>query len=174
MIVVYIPALRRPPLKLTSNRSSFFFSPNSILFSSHPAVTMALPLFLFLGFALLLMGLFKVRNIGTRPKNLPPGPPTKWLLGNLLQMPREKAYLQFKKWADEYGPIYTLILGTQTTIVLTDAEIVKDLLDKRSGIYSSRPEAYLSRVASKGLRMAGMVGFFSSFFLSPPHCLARE
>ncbi|KAK3402583.1 cytochrome P450 [Sordaria brevicollis] len=105
--------------------------------------------------ALFLAVLFKIRNVGIRPKDLPPGPPTKWLLGNLLQMPKEKAYLQFKKWADEYGPIYTLILGTQTTIVLTDAEIVKELLDKRSGIYSSRAEAYLSRVASKGLRMAG-------------------
>lgn len=130
---------------------------------------MALPLLPLLLLSLILYTLIRIRTVGLRPSSLPPGPPTRWLLGNLLQMPKEKAYLQFKKWADEYGPIYTLILGTQTTIVLNDAEVVKELLDKRSGIYSSRAEAYLSRVASKGLRMAGWVCFLPFLcFLSPP------
>ncbi|KAI0196404.1 cytochrome P450 [Astrocystis sublimbata] len=58
-------------------------------------------------------------------------------------MPKEKGHLQFQKWADEYGPIYSLILGTQTMIVLSSDQAVKDLLDRRSGIYSSRPDMYL-------------------------------
>ncbi|KAI1125417.1 cytochrome P450 [Nemania abortiva] len=69
-------------------------------------------------------------------------------------MPKGKGHLQFQKWANEYGPIYSLILGTRTMIVLSSDEAVKDLLDKRSGIYSSRPDNYLSQdIVSGGFRM---------------------
>ncbi|KAI0390715.1 cytochrome P450 [Xylariaceae sp. FL0594] len=69
-------------------------------------------------------------------------------------MPKEKGHLQFQKWAEEYGPIYSLILGTQVMIVLSSDQAVKDLLDKRSGIYSSRPDIYLGHdVISSGYRM---------------------
>ena len=43
-------------------------------------------------------------------------------------------------------------------IVLSSSRVVKDLLDKRSAIYSSRPEMFLSQdVVSGGLRMGLMV-----------------
>ncbi|EMD69700.1 hypothetical protein COCSADRAFT_76274 [Bipolaris sorokiniana ND90Pr] len=71
-------------------------------------------------------------------------------------MPKEKTHLQFKKWAEEYGPVYSLMLGTWTLIVLASDQAVKDLLDKRSAIYSSRPDHYLAQVASGGLRFALM------------------
>ncbi|KAI1336781.1 cytochrome P450 [Xylariaceae sp. FL0016] len=104
-------------------------------------------------FVLVLL-LYRVGRIGRRPKGLPPGPPTLPLIGNLHLMPREKGHLQFQKWAEEYGPIYSLILGTQIMIVLSSDQVVKDLLDKRSGIYSSRPDKYLGNdIASGGFRM---------------------
>jgi hypothetical protein len=77
-------------------------------------------------------------------------------------MPKEKAHLQFQKWAEEYGPVYSLILGTKVMIVLSSDQAIKDLLDKRSGIYSSRPDMYLGKVVSGGLRMLLMVCFFRS------------
>ncbi|KAI0465656.1 cytochrome P450 [Xylaria cf. heliscus] len=101
--------------------------------------------------------LYRLSKIGQRPKGLPPGPPTLPLVGNLHLMPKEKGHLQFQKWANEYGPIYSLILGTQVMIVLSSDEAVKDLLDKRSGIYSSRPDMYLSHnIAGGGFRMVQM------------------
>jgi hypothetical protein len=54
-------------------------------------------------------------------------------------------------------PIYSLILGTRVVIVLSSDKTVKDLLDKRGGIYSSRPDSYISRVASGGMHFAMMV-----------------
>ncbi|KAL1884072.1 hypothetical protein Daus18300_000181 [Diaporthe australafricana] len=99
---------------------------------------------------------FRLRNVGRRPKNLPPGPPTMPLIGNLHLMPQEHPHVQFKKWAEEYGPIYSLILGTNVMIVLSSDEVIKDLLDKRSGIYSSRPDIYLGNVASGWLRVVLM------------------
>ncbi|KAI0868661.1 cytochrome P450 [Hypoxylon argillaceum] len=101
--------------------------------------------------------LYRLSRIGRRPKGYPPGPPTLPLIGNLHLMPKEKGHLQFQKWANEYGPIYSLILGTKVMIVLSSDETVRDLLDKRSGIYSSRPDMYLSHdIVSGGFRMVSM------------------
>lgn len=105
----------------------------------------------------------RVYQIGHRPKNYPPGPPTLPFLGNLHQIPQEKRHLQFEKWAREYGPIYSLILGTKVMIVLNSDLAIKDLLDKRGAIYSSRPEAYIAQdILSSGLRILFMV-FSSSY-----------
>ncbi|KAI0537942.1 cytochrome P450 [Xylaria digitata] len=103
--------------------------------------------------SLVVILLYQLSRIGRRPKGYPPGPSTLPVIGNLHIMPKEKGHLQFEKWVNEYGPIYSLILGTQVMVVLSSDEIVKDLLDKRSGIYSSRPDMYLSHdIASGGLR----------------------
>ncbi|KAL7623161.1 hypothetical protein AAE478_006842 [Parahypoxylon ruwenzoriense] len=103
--------------------------------------------------AVILLLLYRLSRIGQRPKDYPPGPPTLPLIGNLHQMPKEKGHLQFQKWAEEYGPVYSLILGTQVMIVLSSDKAIKDLLDKRSSNYSSRPEMYLANTVSGGFRM---------------------
>lgn len=103
------------------------------------------------------LAVYRLSKIGRRPAGYPPGPPTLPLIGNIHLMPKEKAHLQFQKWAEEYGPVYSLILGTKVMIVLSSDQAVKDLLDKRSGIYSSRPDMYLGRIASGSLRMLLMV-----------------
>ncbi|KAI1616059.1 putative cytochrome P450 oxidoreductase [Exophiala viscosa] len=103
--------------------------------------------------------LVRVLRLGRRPANYPPGPPTVPILGNIHLMPTHDAHKQFQKWAEEYGPVYSLILGTKTLIVLSSAEAVKDLLDKRSAIYSDRPEMYIGQdLGSGGLRLL-MMGY---------------
>ncbi|OTA08260.1 hypothetical protein A9Z42_0092360 [Trichoderma parareesei] len=65
-------------------------------------------------------------------------------------MPTKNAHLQFQKWAQEYGPVYSLMLGTKVAIVLSSDVAVKDLLDKRSSIYSGRPELYMGQEIMSG------------------------
>jgi hypothetical protein len=101
--------------------------------------------------------LYRLSRIGRRPEGYPPGPPTLPIIGNLHLIPNKKAHLQFQKWAEEYGPVYSLILGTKVMIVLSSDQAIKDLLDKRSNIYSSRPEMYLGQIVSGGFRMLLMV-----------------
>jgi hypothetical protein len=92
-------------------------------------------------------------------------------------MPTRDLHMQFEKWAREYGrmtnshasllwytdnasvgDVYSLILGTQTWVVLSSDTAIKDLLDKRSAIYSSRLEHYIGQeLCSGGLRMLMMV-----------------
>ncbi|KAL1798265.1 hypothetical protein ACET3X_002302 [Alternaria dauci] len=112
--------------------------------------------------ALVAVAAYSTRKVGRRPAGYPPGPPTLPIIGNLHLMPKKKPHLQFQKWAEEYGPVYSLVLGTKVMIVLSSDQAVKDLLDKRSGIYSSRPDLYLGQIASgaskgnDGLRMLFM------------------
>jgi len=81
-------------------------------------------------------------------------------------MPGKDAHLQFEKWAREYGPVYSLMLGTKTMIVLSGDQAVKDLLDKKSAVYSDRPELYIGQTLASGdLRFLMMVSRY------PAHCL---
>jgi hypothetical protein len=56
-------------------------------------------------------------------------------------------------------PIYSLILGTRKVIVLNTDQGVKDLLDKKGSIYSSRPDSYITDIATGGLSFAMMVRY---------------
>ncbi|KAH8198291.1 hypothetical protein TruAng_007541 [Truncatella angustata] len=103
--------------------------------------------------AALVFSTYRLAKIGRRPKGYPPGPPTLPIIGNIHLIPKEKPHLQFQKWAEEYGPVYSLILGTKVMIVLSSDQAIKDLLDKRSNIYSSRPDMYLGDIVGGGFRM---------------------
>jgi hypothetical protein len=110
-------------------------------------------------FFLAIIPLFwRIRRMGQRPSDNPLGPPTLPLIGNLHQIPSEKRHIQFQKWAQEYGPVYSLMLGNKVMIVLSSDVAIKDLVDKRGAIYSSRPEAYIAQtILSGGLRPLFMV-----------------
>ncbi|KAI2630115.1 cytochrome P450 [Xylaria nigripes] len=105
--------------------------------------------------ALLGLAIYRILQIGSRPKDYPPGPPTIPILGNLHLMPKENGHEQFKKWADEYGPVYSLILGLNVMIVFSSDQAVKDTFDKKSSIYSSRPEAYIARTIGGSHKVPG-------------------
>lgn len=117
-------------------------------------------------FATVLWALWHLSKVGQRPKDYPPGPPTLPVIGNLHQMTQKQGHLQFQKWAQEYGPVYSLMLGTKIYVVLSSDKAIKDLLDKRSAIYSSRPEVYLGQeTLSGGLRVLFMVSSCHSLLL---------
>lgn len=55
------------------------------------------------------------------------------------------------------SPVYSLILGVKIMIVLSSDVAVKDLMDKRSNIYSDRPDMYMMKIISGGNRFLNMV-----------------
>ncbi|KAJ7671884.1 cytochrome P450 [Mycena rosella] len=61
--------------------------------------------------------------------NLPPGPPGLPLLGNIFQMPTEAPWLTYVAWAKKYAHH-----------LLNLPQAASDLLDRRSAIYSDRPD----------------------------------
>jgi hypothetical protein len=70
---------------------------------------------------------------------LPPGPKPLPLIGNLLNIPKEKDWLTYRAWNDQYGDVVCIDALGQKIIVLGSATAVNDLLERRSAIYSDRP-----------------------------------
>ncbi|TFK25368.1 cytochrome P450 [Coprinopsis marcescibilis] len=75
---------------------------------------------------------------------LPPQPPGWPIIGNLLSLPRTRAWERFTKWGQELNSdiVYLNFCGAGI-VILNTFEVAMDLLDKRSGIYSDRPRAVL-------------------------------
>ncbi|KAF9443824.1 cytochrome P450 [Macrolepiota fuliginosa MF-IS2] len=71
----------------------------------------------------------------------PPGPPRWPIIGNALSIPLAYMHIFYKNLGDKLGTkiIYMEALG-QPIIVLNDIRMAEDLLEKRSGLYSSRPQ----------------------------------
>ncbi|KAI5295446.1 hypothetical protein KEM52_001371, partial [Ascosphaera acerosa] len=64
---------------------------------------------------------------------------------NLHQLAKPKPWRQYEQWAKEFGPVYSLVLGTKLRIMIASDEAVKDLLDKRASISSARPDLYIGQ-----------------------------
>lgn len=111
-----------------------------------------------LALASFVLVLWPLSRIGRRLKDYPPGPPTLPVVGNLHQIPSKKRHLKFGEWAQQYGPVYSLMLGTQVYVVLSADHAIRDLVDKRGPIYASRPDLYVAQhLVSGGLRILFMV-----------------
>ncbi|KAJ7359893.1 cytochrome P450 [Mycena albidolilacea] len=104
-------------------------------------------------FALVALCVAIVLKVGSRGKALPPGPPTVPILGNAHIFPTEFPHYKFTEWARKYGGLFSLKIGNDTVVVLTDAAAVKELLDKRSSTTANRPPSYVGELVTDGLHM---------------------
>ncbi|KAF8207028.1 cytochrome P450 [Mycena galopus ATCC 62051] len=92
-----------------------------------------------------------------RHRNLPPGPPRRFLRDNRVNVPRVHFWKTFRSWHSQYGPVVSFYFGQTPVIVLGTAEAAHDLLDKRGEIYSSRPRQIVGHeILSAGMRGIGM------------------
>ncbi|PYI28700.1 cytochrome P450 oxidoreductase OrdA-like protein [Aspergillus indologenus CBS 114.80] len=93
---------------------------------------------------LLLAGYLTTTALTSRKKHppLPPGPPRQPIIGNLNDLPRpgQQDWKHWLKHKELYGPISSLSVLGQTIIILNEARHAVELLEKRSAIYSSRPQ----------------------------------
>ncbi|KAJ4478124.1 cytochrome P450 [Lentinula aciculospora] len=85
---------------------------------------------------------------------LPPGPSGLPIVGNLLQLPTNRPWLIFDKWTKQYGPIFYLNVAGQNIVVLGTHKAAADLLDRRSNIYSDRPNYVVLNILTGGMHWA--------------------
>ncbi|PFH47283.1 hypothetical protein AMATHDRAFT_77275 [Amanita thiersii Skay4041] len=73
---------------------------------------------------------------------LPPGPTKRFLVGNLFDVPKESPWIRYHELCREHKTdiLHLDMMGT-SLIILDTAEAAMELLEKRSAIYSGRPEA---------------------------------
>ena len=75
---------------------------------------------------------------------LPPGPKQHFLLGNVLNFPKDRWYEAFTKWGKEYGDIVYVNLAGVDMMVLNSLDAVQELAEKRMSIHSERPFTTMS------------------------------
>ncbi|KAF9809439.1 hypothetical protein IEO21_07391 [Rhodonia placenta] len=93
-----------------------------------------------------------------KQRSMPQGP-FRWpLIGNILQVSQVHPWLTYSCWAKVYGDIIHLDALGQHIIVINSAKVARELLDKRSAIYSGRPHL---------VRTMSLVGFDSSLVMQP-------
>ncbi|KAL0910079.1 hypothetical protein M5K25_021014 [Dendrobium thyrsiflorum] len=88
--------------------------------------------------AVVLVGVAIIGMFLLKQPNSPPAVPGWPLIGNLLQLREKKPFLTFVKWAEDYGPIYSIRCGASSMIVLNSTELAKEALVTKFSSISTR------------------------------------
>ncbi|BAF19823.1 ent-kaurene oxidase 2 [Oryza sativa Japonica Group] len=70
--------------------------------------------------------------------NAPPAVPGLPIIGNLHQLKEKKPHQTFAKWAEIYGPIYTIRTGASSVVVLNSTEVAKEAMVAKFSSISTR------------------------------------
>ncbi|XP_038550137.1 cytochrome P450 2F3-like [Micropterus salmoides] len=83
-------------------------------------------------------------------KQLPPGPTGLPIIGNLLQLDKRAPFKTLVKLSESYGPVITVYLGLQRTVVLVGYDAVKEALVDQADDFTGRGPIPLLLRATKG------------------------
>ncbi|KAK2663629.1 hypothetical protein Ddye_002214 [Dipteronia dyeriana] len=100
------------------------------------------PILFFLLFLSCLLYLFKAT---TRKKlNLPPSPPKLPIIGNVHQL-GAALHRVFQALSEKYGPVVLLHLGNSPTLIVSSAEVARDIMMKTNDAFQQRPQTMAAR-----------------------------
>ncbi|MCW7539678.1 cytochrome P450 [Aquabacterium sp. A7-Y] len=85
-----------------------------------------------------------------------PGPRPWPLVGNLLQLDRQRIHLRLEEWERRYGPVYRLRLGRTSLAVISDPNTITQVLRARPGTWRRwhKTEEVFKEVGIDGLLTA--------------------
>ncbi|NWU91937.1 CP2CL protein, partial [Upupa epops] len=82
---------------------------------------------------------------------MPPGPAPLPILGNLLRVKPKNLAKTLEKLSEEYGPVFTVHLGSDPVVVLHGHDVVKEALIDRADEFAARGRMPIGDRANKGL-----------------------
>ncbi|EMD63840.1 hypothetical protein COCSADRAFT_90707 [Bipolaris sorokiniana ND90Pr] len=120
-----------------------------------PGTNSSLPPISLGGIAIVLLVslILKFRNVGTRGKDMPPGPNTTLILGNVLDFPTSLPHIKFLKWTRQYGDIFSLKIFDRTIIVISSPIAVKHILETNGARTGNRPQSKIANRVTRGQNM---------------------
>ncbi|GLV43688.1 Cytochrome P450 304a1 [Carabus blaptoides fortunei] len=92
-----------------------------------------------------------------KPNNFPPGPIRLPVLGSYLFCLLENfnfPQVTLLRWAKKYGSIYSMYLGDIPTVIVSDNEICKEVLNRTE--FDGRPDMFATRIRNVGLQKLGI------------------
>ncbi|EIW77985.1 cytochrome P450 [Coniophora puteana RWD-64-598 SS2] len=92
---------------------------------------------------MLLVGAYCLKRLASSRKRslpLPPGPRPLPIIGNLLDVPSESPWLTFAEWKHRFGPVSSVSILGQRTVILNTLASSTAFFDKRGAAYSDRPQ----------------------------------
>ncbi|KAI0092432.1 CyP450 monooxygenase [Irpex rosettiformis] len=89
--------------------------------------------------------------------HLPPGPQGWPFIGSLFNLPNgERPWVTYREWAQKYGDIVYFRAFNTRMILVSSADIILDLTEKRSSIYSDKPSLTIDELTGWNFNMATM------------------
>ncbi|XP_074763402.1 cytochrome P450 2C19-like isoform X3 [Athene noctua] len=82
---------------------------------------------------------------------MPPGPAPLPILGNVLQVKPKNLAKTLQKLSEEYGPVFTVHLGSDPVVVLHGHDVVKEALIDRADEFAARGHMPIGDRANNGL-----------------------
>ncbi|RDX71134.1 Cytochrome P450 71D10, partial [Mucuna pruriens] len=107
-----------------------------------------IPFSLLLTFACIFLALFNTLNRSNSYKslkNLPPGPWKLPLLGNIHQLVGSLPHQTLRNLANQYGSLMHLKLGQKTHIIVSSADVAKEIMKTHDAIFANRPHLLASK-----------------------------
>ncbi|GJJ06098.1 hypothetical protein Clacol_000287 [Clathrus columnatus] len=96
---------------------------------------------------------------------LPPGPPRRFLVGNLKDLPRHKEWETYDQWRKNFGDLVYLNIFGKSLLFLNSPKLVSEVFDTRGAIYSERFQSTM---------LSDLGGFNWSLALMQPNEIWRQ
>jgi len=106
------------------------------------------PFTLLFTFACIFLALFITQNLPNPHKslkNLPPGPSKLPLLGNIHQFVGALPHQTLRNLANQFGPLMHLQLGERSHVIVSSADIAKEVMKTHDAIFANRPHLIASK-----------------------------
>ncbi|XP_070571422.1 cytochrome P450 2F3-like [Ptychodera flava] len=86
-----------------------------------------------------MLGYWLSQKLFAKDRNLPPGPPSLPLVGNLFTVAGKRPLAALRDLAAKYGDVFTIRLGSQLVLILNSHEAVREALVRKADDFVGRP-----------------------------------
>ncbi|KAL3617773.1 hypothetical protein CASFOL_038094 [Castilleja foliolosa] len=101
----------------------------------------------------------------------PPEVPGLPVIGNLLQLKEKKPHKTFTKWAETYGPVYSIKTGSNNMVVLNTTDVAKEAMVTKYSSISTRKLSNALKILTSDKSIVAMSDYNEFYKTAKRHLL---